>query len=173
MKKDKITKEYFEKVVRESKNTLFQLSFGILKNMTDAEDAVAESLEIAWERREQLREPEKLWGWLETIVTNTSKTLYRKRRREIVMDIRKIQIAETIEDVEKSDIWLAVAELGENHREVLLLYYYEGYSVKEIAKMLKVPGGTIKSRLSRARKELEHMLLGDTEEDPENKQQKR
>lgn len=173
MEKVKITKEYFEKVVRESKNTLFQLSFGILKNMTDAEDAVAESLEMAWKRREQIREPEKLWGWLMAIVVNTSKTLYQKRSREIVMDIREMPIMETVEDVEKSDIWLAVAELGENHREVLLLYYYDGYSVKEIAEMFKVPEGTIKSRLSRARKELEHMLLDETEEDHENKQQKK
>ena len=168
MKKVQITKEYFEEVVRDSKHTLFQLSFSILKNRTDAEDAVAEALMAAWKKRDHVKEPEKFQGWLSTIVINTSRTMYRKRYQEIAVDMRTMPLAGTVEELEESDVWLAITGLGEIHREVLLRYYYDGYSVKEIAEMFGVAEGTIKSRLSRAREELKKMLE-DTEEDHENK----
>lgn len=172
MKKGVITKEYFEEVVRESKYTLFQLSFSILKNRTDAEDAVAESLMTAWRKKHKVRDPKKFPGWLSTIVVNTSKTMYRDRYREIAVDMRAMPLVGTVEDFETSDVWLAITGLGENHRDVLLRYYFEGYSVKEIAEMFGIPEGTVKSRLSRARKELERMLT-DAEEDLGTEQQER
>ena len=61
---------------------------------------------------------------------------------------------------EKNDLMEAVSKLNPTFKEVILLHYYQGFGISEIARMLDLPEGTISSRLSRARKKLEGMLKG-------------
>ncbi len=152
----KITKERFTVAVQESKDLLFRLSYGILKNKADAEDAVAETLVRAWERRCQLRDEKKIQKWMIQIVINISKEMFIARERVVFLGDKDIsEYAKEVQSQQKKkNIWMLVMEMDEAFRNILLLYYYGGYSVKEIARILHVAKGTVKSRLSRAREEL-------------------
>ena len=59
---------------------------------------------------------------------------------------------------EKHELWDVVMELKSVHREVIVLYFYERFTVKEISAVLRVPEGTVKSRLSRGKKQLRKAL---------------
>ena len=152
----KITKERFTVAVQESKDLLFRLSYGILKNKADAEDAVAETLVRAWERHCQLRDEKKIQKWMIQIVINISKEMFIARERVVFLGDKDIsEYAKEVQSQQKKkNIWMLVMEMDEAFRNILLLYYYGGYSVKEIARILHVAKGTVKSRLSRAREEL-------------------
>ncbi|MCI9418767.1 MAG: RNA polymerase sigma factor [Eubacterium sp.] len=159
MDENKITKERFIAVVEEAKDVMYRLSFGILRNKADAEDAVAESLLKAWEKLDSLNKGESLRGWLIRIVINTSKNILSVRNRTIPCDQDELAAAVSVQDQPPgTGLWSHVWEMTEVYRSVLLLYYYSGYSVKEIAEALRVPEGTVKSRLSRAREELRQIL---------------
>ena len=152
----KITKERFTVAVQESKDLLFRLSYGILKNKADAEDAVAETLVRAGARPCQLRDEKKIQKWMIQIVINISKEMFIARERVVFLGDKDIsEYAKEVQSQQKKkNIWMLVMEMDEAFRNILLLYYYGGYSVKEIARILHVAKGTVKSRLSRAREEL-------------------
>lgn len=159
MNENRITKERFTAVVEEAKDVMYRLSYGILKNKADAEDAVAESLLKAWEKLDSLKQDESLRGWLIRIVINTSKNILSARKRTIPCDQDELAAAISVQwEPPGTGLWSHVWEMTEVYRTVLLLYYYSGYSVKEIAEVLRVPEGTVKSRLSRAREELRQIM---------------
>lgn len=162
MCKNRITRERFTAVVEETMDIMYRLSYGILNNVTDAEDAVAQSLLKAWEKLDHLKKEEQLRSWMIRIVINTSKSMLFRRGREVSFDQEKLTAGLIQEGPQETSLWSQVRELKETHRVVLLLYYYEGYSVKEIAGMLRVPEGTVKSRLARAREELGQIIVEDS-----------
>lgn len=164
MKKYRITKEDFVQVVEESMELLFRLSYSILKNKPDAEDAVAEALLKAWERRWQVKENDNLKNWLTAIVINNAKSMCARRQYVLPITPQMLLALEHSSnnvEVKKVDIWSFLTEMKEKHKTVLLLYYYADYPVEEIAEILHVPEGTVKSRLSRAREELKQLLIQD------------
>ncbi|MCH5268801.1 MAG: sigma-70 family RNA polymerase sigma factor [Lachnospiraceae bacterium] len=156
MKRIEISEEYFEEVIKAEEKFLFRLSYNIVHNIQDAEDAVSESVLKAWEKRSKVREPDKLKQWLVQIVINTSKTMLKKRSRMVPCE----EVAQTEYKEEGGNIWYWVEELKEKERIVVILYYYREFSVKEIARILHIPEGTVKSRLSKARGNLKKMLEG-------------
>lgn len=161
MNKNQITKEYFSAVVEASMDIMYRLSYGILKNLTDVEDAVAQSLLKAWEKQEHLRKEEYLRNWMISIVINTSKDMLSRRGREMPFDQEEFAASLIQEGPQEISLWSQLWELKEAYRTVLVLYYYKGYSVREIAGMLHVPEGTVKSRLARAREELGKIIEED------------
>ena len=122
----------------------------------DAEDAVSEAVIKAWEHLDKLRKKEKFKSWIMTILANETKNILAKKK--------KIELMESLDNFDKAvctdgtGLWEMVMELPEDFRMVVILYYYEGFSTKEIAKILKISGGTVKSRLSRARQKLKVLL---------------
>ncbi len=155
--KNEISEEYFVEVVQQEKDLMFRLAYNIVQNVTDAEDAVADSICKAWEKKDRLKSSEKLRSWILRITINTSKSLYSKRKRVKPVDDFEKYYDEVIQ-MEETSMWSLVTELGEKERTVTILYYYREFSVKEIAEILKIPTGTVKSRLSSARKKLRKMM---------------
>lgn len=70
-----------------------------------------------------------------------------------------LEIPDQAQSCEDNDVWFCVLELDPEFRNVVIMYYYEGFQVKEISQILKIPAGTVKSRLKRARDKLEVMLF--------------
>ena len=157
MDKTKITEEYFVKIVEEEKDLMFRLAYNIMQNTADSEDVVAESICKAWEKRASLKSPAKLRNWMLRITVNIAKnTVISRNRTKPVEDCQKYYKGKTDE---KINIWELVGELKEKEGTVITLYYYRGFSVKEISKILHVPEGTVKSRLYKARKHLKDLTL--------------
>lgn len=145
---------------------MFRIALGILKNESDAEEIVCESIAKAYERKDTLKKSEAFKSWITSTVIHTAYDYAKKMQHyagEISEDMlnvdRQYGTKKTIEEEylqkeENARLWEYVNELEEEFRIVVILYYYEDFSVKEIAKFLGLPTGTIKSRLSRARKKL-------------------
>lgn len=149
-------KEEFAEQVLRYQQSMYRLALGILKNELDAEDAISETIVKAYEHLTSLRKEDKFKSWIMTILVNVAKNmLSRNGRIQLVDDITVF--GEAVEE-NQNDIWGCVMELGEEHRQIIILFYYDGFSTKEIARILKVPEGTVKSRLSRARQNLKEIL---------------
>ncbi len=82
--------------------------------------------------------------------------MLRKKKREVLYD--NLGLFEKSIEERTGEMWEAVLMLDEEYGKVVILYYYEGFSTKEIAKILHIPEGTVKSRLSRARSKLQQII---------------
>lgn len=144
-----------EEKIKKYSNTVYRVAYSILKNETDAEDIFQETFIKFYKNIEQMKNEEHEKAWLIRVTINNCNMLLRKKK------IRKEdEITEEIPDAqeEKEDILKLVNNLPTKYRLVIYLYYYEGYKISEISKILNDSEGTIKSRLSRAREYLEKMI---------------
>lgn len=148
----RITQEELSALIMDNKDGMYRLAFSILRNDADAQDAVSEAIVLAFEKSHQLRKTSSAKSWLMQILVNSSKKIAVQSNKYVLLE-NEIQY-EQAEEFKDDDMWETVMELDEEFREVVVLYYYEQFSVREIGKMLRVPEGTVKSRLARAREKL-------------------
>ncbi len=141
-----------------------------LHDAADADDLVQDCLERAIRRRETLNDPDRLGGWLLTILHNLHRTGLRNRMRRpqpVAIESLADELALTAPPEDRGevrDFVRAMASLSEDHREILLLVGLEGLSYRETADVLGVPIGTVMSRLARARERLRVALEGGAEQ---------
>ena len=148
----RITQEELSALIMDNKDGMYRLAFSILRNDADAQDAVSEAIVLAFEKCHQLRKTSSAKSWLMQILVNSSKKIALQSNKYVLLE-NEIQY-EQAEEFKDDNMWETVMELDEEFREVVVLYYYEQFSVREIGKMLRVPEGTVKSRLARAREKL-------------------
>lgn len=148
----RITQEELSALIMDNKDGMYRLAFSILRNDADAQDAVSDAIVLAFEKCHQLRKRSSAKSWLMQILVNSSKKIAVQSNKYVLLE-NEIQY-EQAEEFKDDDMWETVMELDEEFREVVVLYYYEQFSVREIGKMLRVPEGTVKSRLARAREKL-------------------
>ena len=149
--------EYFCSYVYEYKCNMFRLAKSILHNDTDAEDAVSEAILKAYENLPALRNIKSLKPWFIKILLNESYALSIRRKK--VVFLNEMEIADEAAINDNKELWNIVNGLDDEFRTVTILYYYEDLSLKEICKVLDLPTGTVKSRLSRARNKLKQILI--------------
>lgn len=147
-----MNKEELSKLILENQKEMYVLAYSILKNQADAQDAVSECIVRAFENRTSLKKRTSARSWLMKILINVSRSAITKRQKVVLFaDPEQYeQEPETAED----HLWSVILELPENVRVVMVLYYYEGFSVREISTLLDIPEGTTKTRLSSGRKQL-------------------
>ena len=148
----RITQEELSAFIMDNKDGMYRLAFSILRNDADVQDAVSEAIVLAFEKCHQLRKTSSAKSWLMQILVNSSKKIALQSNKYVLLE-NEIQY-EQAEEFKDDNMWETVMELDEEFREVVVLYYYEQFSVREIGKMLRVPEGTVKSRLARAREKL-------------------
>ena len=151
-----IKKEEFERLVIENQLSMYRLAMSILKNSNDAEDAVSETVLTAYEHLSSLKKNDSFKAWMMTILVNVSKKMLRKKKRVVLYD--DLGLFEKSTDEGACEMWEAVLTLNAKYAKVVILYYYEGFSTREIARILHIPEGTVKSRLSRARSKLQQII---------------
>lgn len=145
---------WFEEQMRSLKSTMFYVALSMLHNEWDAEDAAANAIWKAYENLDSLRDKGKFRTWILKILRNECVDLMKRNRRE---EPQRWEVSEDFHPPDV-DLWNALKELGEKDRVALLLFYLEGYKIREIAEILGEPVGTVKSRLSRTRKGLRETL---------------
>ena len=154
-------KDEFLRLALDSEPTLFHISFSILHNEQDCADAVQEALLKAYENRHKLREIKYFKTWIVRIVINECYSILRKKKRFQAYDDTVQQDNAYLSNYVKEehiDLYRAISYLDEKVKICVILFYLEDYSVAEIAGVLKIPVGTVKSRLDHARKELKGLL---------------
>ena len=139
----------------EMRQTLFRICFSQLPAVQDREDAVQEALARAWRKRGQLREEGYLQTWLVRILLNVCHDMQRRGQRMVPTAEIELPVQDTSPDGALREALLA---LPEKYRLPILLYYLEGYSLRQVAQMLRIPENTVKTRLSRGRQQLKERL---------------
>lgn len=134
---------------------LHRLAWSQLSQAADREDAVQETIRRAWEKRDRLREERYMQTWVIRILLNVCDTMRRRSGRMQPMDVLPMRETESIRETPLLD---ALMQVEEKYRLPLQLRYVEEYSMAEVAQMLRLPQGTVKSRLSRGRDKLRAMI---------------
>lgn len=140
----------FTNKVLDAETTLYRVSMSMLKNEKDCEDAVQDAILIAYERLSTLKKEEYFTTWLVRILINVCNKQIRIRKREFQSE--NVSIVSNIDNYSNVEIKEIFEKLPVKIRTVLVLYYMEQFSVKEIKDVLHIPEGTVKSRLSKGRK---------------------
>jgi RNA polymerase sigma-70 factor (ECF subfamily) len=155
----------FEERLAECGALAFRVARGVLRNSADAEDVAQEAILRAYRRFERLRDRERFRGWLVRIAFRLAIDRTRSSKRREVRETLWSQAAPrpSTEDLAASSEFQAhldraMEELPEKHRLVLLLAAMQGHTLEEVAAMLNLPLGTVKSRLFFARKQLAEKL---------------
>ena len=150
-----------ESVVEKYKQSLFAAAFGICRNADDADDAVQDAFIRYYQSDKEFVDEKHLKAWLIKVTVNHSRDIISSfwRRNKVSWE----DYMETVgfEMPEDSNLFSAVMKLDEKYRTVIHLFYYEDYSVKEIAEILGSRESTVKSQLSRGRTLLKMMLSED------------
>ncbi len=151
------SEEYIKQVFDTHSESMLRAAFALLNNKEDAEDAVQDAFLKFIEKQPVFRDDEHEKAWLLRVTINISKNMLKSSRR------KNLSVTEDIpaEDRGTGEVLGCVMMLPEHYRTVIHLYYYEEYSIKEIASILKLPSATVGTRLSRARKLLRKIMEGD------------
>jgi RNA polymerase sigma-70 factor, ECF subfamily len=144
--------EAFDTLIRAAYDRLYGIADRILRDRYAAEDAVQDAVVRCWRDLRGLRDPDRFEAWLHRLVVNASRDAGRRQRRSIASggvvspDLRAPgdEFAR-LADHDALDV--AFLALSTEHRIVLVLAHYAGYSAPEIAELLGIPPGTVYSRL--------------------------
>src|SRR4051812_27964149 len=162
-------RDAFEALVRQEVAGVYRTALAILGSAPDAEDVTQDAFVSAWRNLRTLREPERFDAWLGRIVVNTSRMSLRRRRavREIpvqepsetpLVDGRQPEADPAAIAIEAIAFDRAFDRLSIEDRQLLALTYVDDRRLEDVARLLEIPVGTVKSRLSRARAALAKAL---------------
>ena len=138
--------------------SIYDASFSITGSSHDAEDILQETLISYLQYKKDFSSTEHLKAWLLRVAINKSRDLKRRfwNRNRVSFEDYMNDVFQT--ESEDKELLTALMKLPEKQRIVLHLHYYEGYSVREISSLLKIPEGTVKSRMTNGRNALKELL---------------
>ena len=150
-------KNWFCDNIKNLENGMYRLSYSILKNEEDAQDAVQEAIYNAYKKLETLKDKRKFKSGIYKIVTNTSFEILRNKKNYI--DIEQENIAAEKIDIDTNlTLWKAVQGLEQPYRTTITLFYYEDMSIKEISEITGSKVDAIKKQLSRGRDKIKEVI---------------
>jgi RNA polymerase sigma-70 factor, ECF subfamily len=150
--------------VTEHYAVLYRYAYRLTGSTADAEDLTQQTFLAAQSRLSQLRDPLAARGWLFAILRNSFRKSSKKRAPVLAIDI-ELNVdsvpdeSRTAEPIDEERLQAAIDTLSDEYKTVLLMFYFERSSYREIATALELPIGTIMSRLSRAKAHLRTKLL--------------
>lgn len=156
-------KDALVQLIMDEKQDYFRLAYAYTKNQADALDALGDMIVILYEKISSLRNERRFDTWSRTILVNCCKEILRKRRKIIPLEqLPEGSHEERFRQKEEEIILnLALKRLSQKHQEVLRLRFFLDYDYQTIAKILKIPVGTVKSRISIGLHKLRIILGGE------------
>lgn len=145
----------FSERIADMMQTLYRVTYSQLAQPHDRDEAVQECLCKAWQKLYQLKDENYLQSWIIRILLNECHNVQRKRKREIPTEEMPLRAAPADSNPELHDALMAI---GEKYRLPIILHYIEGFQISEIAYMLRLPQGTVKSHMLRGRQLLREQL---------------
>lgn len=152
---------------------IFNIILKLISNYHDANDLTQEVFIKIYKSIDKFKGNSSLWSWIYVIISNSVKDYFRKNLKNVALSIdNEDEETGTIEIIDESNfvenilmvkyqkelVNKAISQLGYNHKEIILLKEIYDYSYSEIALMLQISEGTVKSRLNRARENLKKIL---------------
>jgi RNA polymerase sigma-70 factor (ECF subfamily) len=156
----------FSELARVSIGRLYAIAVLILRDPARAEDATQEALVAAWRDLAGLRDPERFDGWLRRLLVRACYRETRRARGRVTLAIQLGSIDPAVPDgsralADRDEIERGFRRLDDDQRAVIVLHFYAGLPLPEVAETLGIPVGTAKSRLHRATRALRSAIEAD------------
>ncbi|MBS6679831.1 MAG: RNA polymerase sigma factor [Roseburia sp.] len=148
-------REFYDRQVKR----VYRLAMVLMGNISDVEDVTQTVFLKAWEKKPDFRDADHEIAWILTTTRNQCKDIHKsfyRRKRADLENAPEPQV--TLETQMDSEIWEALQSLAEKYRMVLYLYYYEGYSVRELSVILRRRESTLQTQLATGRKQMKSLL---------------
>ena len=149
-----MSSEEYENTVNKYADMVFRIALNECKNREDAEDVVQNTFLKLLQNKKAFASEKHQKHWLIRVTVNECHSLFTSPWRQ------KAQALMAQQNPEHSDLFYAVMELPAKYRNIVYLYYYEEYSIREISEILKMKESTLQTRLMRARKMLKDKMKG-------------
>lgn len=165
-KKNELTLEQKQLIYEEYFETIFKLALYLTGNRHVAEDLTHDTFVLAFEKYGQLKSISKIGAWIRAIAANLANRHYKDKKRLIFVGSESLKPAFSStrvfsdDKIIEQDIKNSLRELSKKFQEVLVLKYFCDLEVSEIATVLNVPEGTVKSRLNRGREKMKAKIEG-------------
>jgi RNA polymerase sigma-70 factor (ECF subfamily) len=153
-----------DKVIEQYRTMIFRIAYGYVKNVHDADDITQDVFLKLFKSEKQFVSEENRKAWLIRVAVNQAKTMLTSVWRTRITNLDNLNEAEVARGNLSDDgleLYEYVKDLKPKYRTIIYLYYYERYSVKEIAAILKIRETTVTTQLSRARNQLKEILLAE------------
>ncbi len=155
-------------MIGEHSAAMFRLAKSIVRDSALAEDVVQESLMKAWQAADTFRGDASMRSWILRITQNTAISMLRKRREDFRDPVNMPEIPDLVGQTDRqaagramvNDLWIALGDLDQTSRTIVVLRELEGLTYEEISDVLNLPLPTIKTRLFRSRRTLASVLEG-------------
>lgn len=147
--------EQYNKIVEKYSDMIFRIAYQYLYNKYDAEDITQDVFLKLLDKKSFFKDEEHIKFWLIRVTINQCLDYKKSFARKEMVSIDNLEVPFTQEE---RGILEELYLLKEEERNILYLYYYEGYKIKEIAQILKQKQNTINSKLTRARKKLKEIM---------------
>ena len=147
-----------EILIEKYKNNIYAVAFNICKNKYDAEDVVQDTFIQYLSHKKDFQSEQHIRAWIIRVAINKAKNKNNLFFRRNSLPLEDYMETLTFESDESYELFEAVMKLPEKYRIVIHLFYYEDYSVQEIADILKITQTNVKVRLSRGRLSLRKTL---------------
>lgn len=151
------TREY-ERLADKYLDTIYRVAVNGCNTPADAEDVVQNTFAKLWERKDQFDNEEYARKWLIRVAINECHSLWRSSWKRNTSYLEELIEEPSFSTPEKSSLYYAIQRLAQNKRQIIYLFYYEEFSIKEIASIMKLSESAVKTRLLRARQELKGIL---------------
>lgn len=158
IKAQKGSREDFAELIRAFESYLYAVAKGLLRSEADIRDAMQETILLAYQNIEKLRQPAFFKTWIIRILINECRRLSKHNQRNVPIEQRYMdsRISAGMEsDLELLDL---LGNLESDLKEVIVLYYVNDMSVKEVCEILKISQSNAKSKLHRARLKLSVLI---------------
>ena len=151
-----LTQDDFTRLATRYQDMIYRLALSYLRSPHDAEDVLQDVLIKLYTAKGDFESDDHVRFWLVRVTANECKKTIRDRHIAPSLE----ECAELIpeDDHEAREVLEAVMSLDDKLREVTVLHYYQGFKISEIAKIVKVPQGTVGTRLKRAKEKLKELL---------------
>lgn len=131
---------------------MYRTAIAILMNDEDVADAMQDTILTCWEKMETLREVRYFKTWMTRVLINKCYDIEKRRVDKVsIEECGELVASESNQNDELNEI---LSQLDERYRLPMMLFYGEGYKIKEIAQLLDIPQSTVQTRLSRGRAKL-------------------
>lgn len=158
---NRLTDDEFNILVSNYSNMLFKVAYSYTKNIADSEDIVQDAFLKLYRARKVFESNDHIKNWLIRVTINQSLNEFKRKKKEILIDNECINNLSDTSDADKKNevIRECVMSLKGNYKNLIILFYYDNFSIREISNILKMTENCVKVTLNRARKKLKEEII--------------
>lgn len=144
-------KQAFLDLIEPQKEKLYKIAYTYVKNEQDALDIIQETICKAYVSLDNLKKPKYFNTWLVKILINISITTLNRNKKIIYLEEKEVEYdnSSIAKCDDRLDLLTELGKLDSKYRDVIILKYYEDFTIKEIAEILNIPIGTARTNLYR------------------------